>query len=300
MPAGIIPFLPAIASGFGSIFGAATAKSQQNKANRFNLEMWNRQNIYNSPVDQMRRLRMAGLNPNLIYGSSGNTGNAGSAPQFTSMSESGYKPIDTSAITSALQSFTDWDIKKAQEDKLQTSIQLDKARILDINAATVSKNLSNITGKEKARIAKEMADISLDAAKSNVKKTMADIEYTTSSNVRAEAKNLREEKYLSLSGEKNEREWQQLGINARQANQNIAESMERINKMYFDNRLTQEQTNKVIQTIDIDKVKEYLSDMGIHPDSPSFIKYLWSALDGSLLEWSRKLYGQEFRYNKKY
>lgn len=33
-----------------------------------NLEMWNYQNEYNSPSQQMARLRSAGLNPNLVYG----------------------------------------------------------------------------------------------------------------------------------------------------------------------------------------------------------------------------------------
>lgn len=45
-----------------------------------NLELWNLNNEYNSPVKQMERYREAGLNPNLIYGSgSASAGNA-SAP----------------------------------------------------------------------------------------------------------------------------------------------------------------------------------------------------------------------------
>ncbi len=34
---------------------------------RFMLEMWNRQNAYNTPKAQMQRFKAAGLNPNLIY-----------------------------------------------------------------------------------------------------------------------------------------------------------------------------------------------------------------------------------------
>ena len=47
--------------------------------NNFNYEMWNRNNEYNSPASQMSRYREAGLNPALIYGTSGNSGNS-SAP----------------------------------------------------------------------------------------------------------------------------------------------------------------------------------------------------------------------------
>lgn len=38
---------------------------------------WNKQNEYNHPSAQMERLREAGLNPNLVYGSGNATGNAG-------------------------------------------------------------------------------------------------------------------------------------------------------------------------------------------------------------------------------
>lgn len=37
-----------------------------------NLEQWNRENQYNSPSSQMARLRAAGLNPALVYGSNAN------------------------------------------------------------------------------------------------------------------------------------------------------------------------------------------------------------------------------------
>lgn len=57
----------------------ASVQSQTSKARRYNLEMyakqradaladWNRQNEYNSPLQQMARLKAAGLNPNLVYG----------------------------------------------------------------------------------------------------------------------------------------------------------------------------------------------------------------------------------------
>lgn len=39
---------------------------QQEQA--YNLELWNLQNQYNSPAEQMKRYQDAGLNPNLIYG----------------------------------------------------------------------------------------------------------------------------------------------------------------------------------------------------------------------------------------
>lgn len=43
------------------------------------VDMWNRQNVYNSPKEQINRLLQANLNPNLMYGQ-GSVGNASSSP----------------------------------------------------------------------------------------------------------------------------------------------------------------------------------------------------------------------------
>lgn len=53
---------------------------QQEQA--YNLELWNLQNKYNSPAEQMKRYQDAGLNPNLIYQQQ----NAASAPASASAS----------------------------------------------------------------------------------------------------------------------------------------------------------------------------------------------------------------------
>lgn len=57
----------------------ATNKSIAERNNQFNYEMWMRNNEYNSPTSQVQRFKEAGLNPALIYGTSGNAGNS-SAP----------------------------------------------------------------------------------------------------------------------------------------------------------------------------------------------------------------------------
>lgn len=61
---------------------------QYNRQRRLNqqqyahdIDMWNRQNAYNTPLAQMKRYEEAGLNKNLIYGQ-GSSGNATSMPQY--------------------------------------------------------------------------------------------------------------------------------------------------------------------------------------------------------------------------
>lgn len=43
-------------------------KKLQESANAANLALWREQSAYNSPIEQMKRLETAGLNPNLAYG----------------------------------------------------------------------------------------------------------------------------------------------------------------------------------------------------------------------------------------
>lgn len=74
-------------SSFGQGGMTKRAVKEQNKGNRqlmeyqnqWNLDMWNRQNLYNSPASQMERFRNAGLNP-MLMSQSLQTGNASNAP----------------------------------------------------------------------------------------------------------------------------------------------------------------------------------------------------------------------------
>lgn len=59
----------------------AAQKSESELAYQRSVEMWNQQNMYNSPQAQMQRYMEAGLNPHLIYGQ-GTPGNAVSPPQY--------------------------------------------------------------------------------------------------------------------------------------------------------------------------------------------------------------------------
>lgn len=87
----------------GSIFQNRSAKHRQQEAfaqqekmqalqNSYNTRMWHMTNEYNSPANQMRLMKEAGLNPNLAYGQMSDIGStpmhsgSGSAPGFAQMS----------------------------------------------------------------------------------------------------------------------------------------------------------------------------------------------------------------------
>lgn len=74
--------------GFGADIGKTVLghywdKKATKKAYNRELELWNMTNAYNSPIQQMERLRTAGLNPNLVYGggSATHTATMASAPR---------------------------------------------------------------------------------------------------------------------------------------------------------------------------------------------------------------------------
>ena len=87
-----------------------------------NLEMWNLQNMYNSPASQMQRFKQAGLNPNLIYGQ-GNAGNATTLPRYSAPT---MQPVTVHPaifqIGNALDvlgKYMDYRIKSAQEQQIR-------------------------------------------------------------------------------------------------------------------------------------------------------------------------------------
>ena len=64
----------------GGLFSDFSGQAQQNDANAKAMQAWQIANDYNHPIQQMERLKAAGLNPNLVYGSGSVTGNTSGAP----------------------------------------------------------------------------------------------------------------------------------------------------------------------------------------------------------------------------
>lgn len=129
--------LPIIGQGVQTLVNSNVSRENTDKtiqANRAmaeyqyskDLEMWNRGNMYNAPQAQMERLKKAGLNPNMVYGS-GNPVGASSAqlPKYNAPTASyNYQPpVD---IPSMIGQFQDFRIKNAQ-----AGIAESNARVMD-------------------------------------------------------------------------------------------------------------------------------------------------------------------------
>lgn len=104
-----------------------------NRQNEHNLHLWNLQNEYNLPANQMKRLRDAGLNPNLVAGQAAAGGTAtaiqkAESPKYQApRARFNYTPLRTPEILSMYQNF---EVKQAQIDNLKAQEQLTREKAL--------------------------------------------------------------------------------------------------------------------------------------------------------------------------
>lgn len=126
--AGSIPVVGGIAQ---SVINAVQSRSNQNRQNAANrsmaeyqyskdLEMWNRGNEYNAPMAQMDRLKKAGLNPNLVYGSGAVAGqSAQTLPKYQAPEQHYTATPPIQNIPESLSQFQDFRMQNAQLDNLK-------------------------------------------------------------------------------------------------------------------------------------------------------------------------------------
>lgn len=107
-----------------------------NQQNVWNQEQWLRQTEYNSPINQVQRLRDAGLNP-LFYGLDG----TGNASELTSAQPLGYERATVgnqiNPVSVGLQSGTDMAMKIAQISNVRAN-----------TAKTTNENLTETVRRE--------------------------------------------------------------------------------------------------------------------------------------------------------
>lgn len=125
------------ATAIASLIGNAIKnKKEQNRTNRANMELAkyqasqnealvDKQNQYNTPVNQMMRYDQAGLNPNLVYGQ-GTPGNQPTPARYEAPTLDYRTPsIDLPAVLSQYQ---DFQMKQAQIENVQSATSLNYER----------------------------------------------------------------------------------------------------------------------------------------------------------------------------
>lgn len=189
----------------GSILNAASQAAQNRKSRKWSEKMyaiqradaladWNRETSYNSPAEQMKRLRDANLNPALLYGN----GAVAEAPRVRSSDAPSWDPkapdwgSGVQNLGDAFAMMYDIKLKEAQtnnvmaatdvsaEEKLlkraQTFATLSSTGKTDLEAQELMIKLSN---------AQSLSDISVDTARANLNRTYAETEISLQANERA-------------------------------------------------------------------------------------------------------------------
>lgn len=207
-----LPLLPLIAIGAGlagqginaATQGAQNRKARQFAVDRYNVERkdsltdWATQNAYNHPSSQMARLREAGLNPNLVYGS-GTAANTASMPNKTNTDS--WKPqapqFDLGAVADqGISTYYDTQIKQAQIDNLRTQntvaeqeALLKAAQVVATTTSTEKTAADTAETKFDTQLKQELKNTSVEAAIASLEKKKADVQYTLDENERKAASN---------------------------------------------------------------------------------------------------------------
>lgn len=276
------PIAPILATG-GALTNTIIGTAAQQKANEqnfdFQRQMYDRQrqdaltdrafeNDYNSPANQMARLKAAGLNPNMVYGNGASQVQSVSTRQATAPqgnAKSTFTPVDTGGIIDSLMVDKNMRKQDAETNLLEQQANVAKEQVM-LTYANWMKSLNGIDGIKLDNAKKVMdnyiqehtMDVSIDMEKQKLKKLQADTTYTLDQNERAEA----------LKG------------------QSIKESVQRILNMRQAAATTQAQRALITQQISNlqtdQKIKELdakLSQMGIPSSSPWYLKIVGSILE---------------------
>lgn len=178
----ILPYLPAIGSGLGlidNLVNRGETKRQNERDRQFQLDMWNMTNTYNSPASQMERLKAAGLNPNLVYGN-------GATTTASNITPTASKPIPSTMVGSAINSYVDMQQKNLQNDLIASQIfnngLMSEKITQDTNKTVANTNeslfksrnleLQNQMGQFEFGKQKELRQVSIDGQIQLAKKTM--------------------------------------------------------------------------------------------------------------------------------
>ena len=149
-------------------YQAQWQQQENEKAYQRSLNMWNLQNEYNSPTQQMARIRAAGLNPNLVYGNGVAGNSSGSTPQyepakFNAPTMQAYRGWNL-GISDAISQFLAYRTVKAQVDNMEAQNSL--IRQQTATEATKQANIAASTSRSEfdLNMAKELKDVSVSSA----------------------------------------------------------------------------------------------------------------------------------------
>lgn len=239
----------------GGIIGSIMQKRENARQRDYELQMYNRQkadnikfwemeNQYNTPVNQMQRLKDAGLNPNLMYGSPQSGGNAGSISsptQGVSNSTKTVNPLQGFDASAVLTNMYDFRIKEAQLNLLnqQTKTQATQAGLNAINQGLASAKTNTERTLLTAQRDKLLADI---ANVQQSTRTSQASEYATRTNT-------------DLAIQRNVRDWENHRLGLKETMSRILNIQTNTKERQANINLTHAQTANTITNTDKQRIE---------------------------------------------
>ena len=254
-------------------FNAAMQGSMNRKTREWNEKMyqmqrqhslqdWAMQNEYNSPAAQMQRLKMAGLNPNLVYGK----GADNVAGVVRSTDVKGWNPQAPEInLGSIMSQFYDVQVRQAQLDNLKTqNTVLANEGILKATQAAALLT-SNENTKFDLGMKQELKEINLEAAREGLRKLTTDIDLSLQRNEREILKNNMDMK----TGEVNLRKSAEEILNYRKGRAKTDIEIKNINQAI----------NNLQNSNELQKMEIELRKQGINPNDRVWERVLGQFLD---------------------
>ena len=245
-------YIPILGGFLDGIIGGISQSSENQKNRAFQEKMWNMQNEYNKPINQMARFKEAGLNPNLIYGQ-GNAGNAVLANTSNQEAPKFNFAEKMLAYTAMRKQATEIDNVKKQNEVLESQKALNEAqkdRIVTDNETQMFdlQYKKDMLETSKAKAVADLNDVNANVAQKEqaIRNMIKDIDVKSS----------------------------QISLNNKQISnisQGIAESVQRVQNLKQENRL------KGVE-IEIQKIIRDIRKTGANPNDPGWQKIIYDTL----------------------
>lgn len=185
-------------SAAGSLIGqgvSAIAQGSMNKKTRaWNEKMyalqrenaladWNQQNAYNSPAQQMQRLKDAGLNPNLVYGNGAEANSTAMPRQSTAPTWNPRAPqFDAGSVTGA---YYDTLIKKQTLTNMDAVEKTQRLQAIKVAAETANLGIAGARSKFDLDLATGLKDNTIARSSAELERLYLGNQFTKDANNRA-------------------------------------------------------------------------------------------------------------------
>lgn len=255
---------------------------------QWNLEDWDRQNSYNSPKQQMQRLKEAGLNPALVYGNGADATSNAPVKQSSGATHNLNVPTyknQLENLPAMLNQMYQLQMLEAQTDNLKAQADAANARAAADRAGIPLKGVETENRSFDLKLKQKLEPTSLEQADANLQATRANIMYTLDSNERAKLLSAME---IRKGNAEIKKVIQEIAL----SKQHVLESKQNVLRSMKQSELTDAEIKKidsdilhlkaVIKNVNMEtKLKKWQDEMykmGMTPSDPAYFRAIIEAL----------------------